>query len=186
MKILAFAATNSKKSINAQLVQHVSSRFNNADIDFVDLNHFEMPIYSMDREIENGVPDLAVDFAKKIDASDLIIISFAEHNGTYTTAFKNIFDWISRIPGRKAFGDKNIFALATSNGPRGAQGVLDVATTRFPYNGGYIVDQFSLPHFSENFNPEKGITHLELEEILSNKIDQVKLHLQKVKQESCS
>ncbi|MBS1572562.1 MAG: NAD(P)H-dependent oxidoreductase, partial [Bacteroidetes bacterium] len=114
MKILAFAATNAKKSINAQLVKFVASKFENAEIEFLDLNHYEMPIYSVDKEAENGIPILAVEFASKIDAADLLLISFAEHNGTYTVAFKNIFDWISRVPGRKAFGNKNIFAMATS------------------------------------------------------------------------
>ena len=53
---------------------------------------------------------------------DLLIISFAEHNSTYTTAFKNIFDWISRIKDRKHFGEKPVFVLATAPGPGGAGG----------------------------------------------------------------
>ena len=174
MKILAFAATNSKKSINAQLVQHVSSRFNNADIDFVDLNHFEMPIYSMDREIENGVPDLAVDFAKKIDASDLIIISFAEHNGTYTTAFKNIFDWISRIKDRKHFGEKPVFVLATAPGPGGGKNVVAHFETRAPFSGANIIQSFCLPKFKETFDIEKGIVDEEKNTEFQEKLSAVK------------
>ncbi len=59
------------------------------------------------------MPQLALDFAKKIDEGDLLIISLAEKNGVYSTAFKNIYNWISVIPGRKAFGDKHAFVLAT-------------------------------------------------------------------------
>lgn len=176
MKILAFAATNAKKSINAQLVKFVASKFENAEIEFLDLNHYEMPIYSVDKEAENGIPILAVEFASKIDAADLLLISFAEHNGTYTVAFKNIFDWISRVPGRKAFGNKNIFAMATSGGPRGGIGVLEVAVKRFPFNGGNIIEQFSLPKFGENFDSHLGIIQPEILQELLVKVDNIKNH----------
>jgi chromate reductase len=110
-----------------------------------------MPIYSVDKELATGIPELALAFAKKIDQSDLIVVSFAEHNGAYSTAFKNIFDWISRIPGRKAFGDKDMVLLATSTGARGGQGVLDIAKSRMPFSGGKVLASFSLPSFNENF-----------------------------------
>ena len=67
-----------------------------------------MPIYSSDRE-QKGIPQLALDFASKIDGADFLLISLAEHNGTYSTAFKNLFDWLSRIPNRPHFGDKKMF-----------------------------------------------------------------------------
>ncbi|MBS1550107.1 MAG: NAD(P)H-dependent oxidoreductase [Bacteroidetes bacterium] len=178
MKILAFAATNSKNSINSQLVQFASTKFTNATVEFADLNHYEMPIFSIDREIENGIPQLALDFAEKIDRADLILISFAEHNGTYTVAFKNIFDWISRIPGRKAFGEKSIFAMATSTGIRGGKGVLETAIKRFPFNGGNIIADFSLPKFNDNFSIENGITNNEILEEFNLKIEEIKQHFE--------
>lgn len=174
MKIVSFAASNSKNSINAKLVQWVAKKFDQDIVEFIDLNDYEMPIYSTDRELENGIPTLALEFAKKIDESDLLLISFAEHNGTYTTAFKNIFDWISRIPGRKAFGEKAILAMATSTGPRGGKGVLEVAINRFPFNGGNIIGHFSLPKFNEHFDSENGITHQELNTELEQIIQNVK------------
>lgn len=174
MKVLAFAATNSKQSINGQLVNYVASQFGEHQVEIIDLSHYEMPIFSIDREIENGIPQLALDFAQKIDESDLLLISFAEHNGTYTTAFKNIFDWISRIPNRTAFGDKNIFAMATSPGPRGGMGVLEAAVNRLPFNGGKIVGSYSLPSFGDNFSSEKGVSHPEKNEELQSKISEIK------------
>jgi NAD(P)H-dependent FMN reductase len=55
-----------------------------------------MPIFSIDVEAATG-PTLATDFFNKLGTADLLVISFAEHNGAYSAAFKNIFDWISRI-----------------------------------------------------------------------------------------
>lgn len=45
MKILAFAGSNSSKSINKKLVIHTLSFFENADVTLLDLNDFEMPLF---------------------------------------------------------------------------------------------------------------------------------------------
>ena len=61
MKILSFAATNSRQSINKQLVtfatEILAERIGaDAEVEFIDLNDYEMPIYSIDRENEMGIP----------------------------------------------------------------------------------------------------------------------------------
>lgn len=157
MKILAFAASNSSQSINKKLIQYTTTLFQNHEVETIDINDYEMPIYSSDRQIANGIPALASQLGQKIDASDLIVISFAEHNGAYSTAFKNIFDWLSVMKDRKTWGEKNMFLMATSPGPRGAIGVLEMAEKRFPFNGGHVVATFSLPSFSANFKEGDGI-----------------------------
>lgn len=174
MKIFAFAASNSRKSINKQLVSYALTYFDGYDKNLIDLNDYEMPIYSIDKENENGIPQLAYQLASQIDESDLIICSFAEHNGAYTAAFKNILDWISRIKGRKVWNDKPIFAMATSTGARGGSSVLEMAAKRIPFNGGRVVDTFSLPAFGENFDPEKGIINDNFRNELEEKINRLK------------
>ena len=109
-KILAFGASNSSDSINKQLASYASKQFKNSAVDLLDLNDYEMPIYSKDREKKDGIPQLAKDFYKKIGDADLILISFAENNGNYTTAFKNILDWMSRLNG-KTFQEKPMLLL---------------------------------------------------------------------------
>jgi NAD(P)H-dependent FMN reductase len=155
-KILAFGASNSTKSINKQLATYASRLFKNADVELLDLNDYEMPIYSMDREEKGGIPQLAHDFYDKIGNADFILISFAEHNGAYSTAFKNILDWMSRISG-KTFQEKPMLLLATSPGVRGGSSVLEIANKRFPFQGGIVKGSFSLPSFNDNFDAEKGI-----------------------------
>lgn len=155
-KLLAFGASNSSTSINKQLAKYAAGLFKNAQVDLLDLNDYEMPIYSYDREKKDGFPQLANDFYKKIGEADFILISFAEHNGAYSTAFKNIFDWMSRING-KTFQEKPMLLLATSPGARGGASVLEIASNRFPRQAGIVKGTFSLPSFNENFDPEKGI-----------------------------
>ena len=96
MKVLAFAATNHVQSINKQLVKYASTLID-AEVEILDLNDFDMPIYSQDREQDSGIPEQAQRFFDKIGQADAVVISFAEHNGSYTAAYKNLFDWTSRI-----------------------------------------------------------------------------------------
>lgn len=160
-KIIAFGASTSKTSINKQLATYAAKQFENASIEVLDLNDFEMPIYSNDKENENGIPQLAHDFLEKTGSADLIIISFAEHNGNYSAAYKNIFDWASRI-NAKVFQQKPVLLLATSPGARGGSSVLGIATSSLPFQGADIKGSFSLPSFYDNFDAENGIKNEEL------------------------
>jgi len=171
-KILAFGASSSKKSINKQLATYTANLFKDAKAEILDLNDFEMPIYSMDKEKEDGIPQLALDFYAKIGDSDLIIISFAEHNGAYSSAFKNIFDWMSRING-KTFQEKPVLLMATSPGARGGSSVLEIANNRFPFQGAIVKGSFSFPSFNDNFDAEKGITNEDLKKDLLKIVDSI-------------
>ena len=155
-KIIAFGASSSKNSINKQLSIYAASLFENASVEVLDLNDYDMPIFSVDREKEDGIHPLAQRFYDRIGAADCIVISFAEHNGSYSAAFKNIFDWASRI-NAKTFQQKPMLLLATSPGARGGSSVLDIATKRFPFQGGDVKGSFSLPSFHENFKEGKII-----------------------------
>lgn len=171
-KIIAFGASSSKTSINKQLATFAANQFENASVEVLDLNAYEMPIYSVDKEKENGIPKLATDFYAKLGSADVIVISFAEHNGAYATAFKNILDWTSRI-NAKTFQEKELLLLATSPGPRGGSSVLDIAAKRFPFQGGVVKGVFSLPSFNDNFDAEKGITNEDLKKELAEIIKSI-------------
>ena len=155
MKLLAFAATSSRKSINKQLVTYAALQFENADIEILDINDYELPLFSEDREAELGQPELANKFLQKISESDAVIISFAEHNGSYTVAYKNIFDWASRI-NPKVFQNKPMVMLSTSPGPGGASSVLAAATNSAPYFDGDVKASVSVPSFYDNFDMEQA------------------------------
>ena len=173
MKILAFAGSTSSTSINKQLIELTATLLNEHNVEVLDLNDYDAAMYSSDKEKEIGIPAQITSLASKIDSSDLIIISFAEHNGAYAAAFKNAFDWLSRIKDRKAWAEKNMFLMATSPGARGGKGVLEIAADRFPRNGGNVVDTFSFPSFYENFEAGKRITNSELLDELKGKIARV-------------
>lgn len=176
MKILAFSGSNSSTSINKQLLHFAASYFTDDEVFTLDINDYEMPIYGMDKELNDGIPDEAYKFSDEIAKADIILLALNEHNGAYSAAFKNILDWVSRIPKRSVFQDRGIFLMATSDGARGGASVLEIAKNRFPWNGGKILETFSLPSFSETFDTKKGIISNDtLREELERKINQIKL-----------
>lgn len=164
-KIIAFAGSSSKTSINKQLATYAANLFENTSVEVLDLNDYEMPVFSVDKEKVQGIHSLAHEFYAKLGSADLIIISFAEHNGNFSTAFKNVLDWTSRI-NAKTFQEKEMLLLATSPGARGGSSVLDIATKRFPFQGGIVKGSFSLPSFYENFDVVNGIIHPEYKDQL--------------------
>jgi chromate reductase, NAD(P)H dehydrogenase (quinone) len=161
MKIIAFGASYSKNSINKQFAAYAANQFNNAEIEVLDLNNYSVPLFTVDAETESGHPEAAKLFLEKLNEADLLIISMAEHNGSYTAAFKNLFDWTSRVK-LKMFENKKMLLLSTAPGVRGGLGVIESAKSRFPIHGADIIDTFSLPHFKDNFNSENGIVNDEL------------------------
>ncbi|HKK87605.1 MAG TPA: NAD(P)H-dependent oxidoreductase [Saprospiraceae bacterium] len=176
MKILAFAGSNSSTSINKALVTYTASFFKETEI--LDLNDYETAILSIDRKNESGIPQKILDFSEKINGVDGIILSLAEHNGAYSAAFKNIFDWLSLIPGKTVFMEKPILLMAASPGKRGGKSVLEIAEKRFPFNGGKVVTSFSFPAFNDNFDTDEGkITHETLDQELKKKIEEFKAFL---------
>ena len=162
--IIVFAGSNSTTSINKQLATYASQLVDDLNVTVLDLNDFEMPIYSSDREQAQGFPEQAVDFVNHLKGADGFIVSLAEHNGAYSSAFKNIFDWASRVE-QKTFLNKPLLLMATSPGARGGASVLELASDRFPRHDANIIAQFSLPSFYENFSEGKisnEVMHLEL------------------------
>lgn len=170
MKILAIGASTSSISINRQFANHAAGKVPAGEVTDLDLRRFALPIYSADEEEANGIPQAAHDFRKIIAEHDAVVISMAEHNGSYTAAFKNLYDWTSRIE-MDVWQNKPMLLLSTSPGARGGATVMEAAKATFPRMGADLRGHFSLPSFYDNFSPETGITGPELAEQLDQVID---------------
>ena len=171
-KIVAIGGSNSKKSINKALATYAANQLKNTETIIADLNDFDLPLYGIDLENEKGIPEDAHRLNALIASADGLVISLAEHNGSYSAAFKNAFDWLSRID-KKIWKDKPVLLMATSPGKRGGIGVLQTAKASFPHLGANIIADFSLPSFHANFS-KAGITDEALHLELNQKIQRFK------------
>lgn len=166
MKLLAFGGSSSKHSINKQLATYAASLFNADETEILDLNDYELPLFSVDKEKLIGAPPIAKQFYEKIEWADVLVISVAEHNAGMTAAFKNIYDWASRQK-KLVFNNTPLLLLSTSPGKRGGASSLEAAQISLKWYGGNIKATFSLPSFNENFDTEFGkISNKEFDEAL--------------------
>ncbi|MDC5822789.1 NADPH-dependent FMN reductase [Vibrio europaeus] len=155
MKIVAFGASTSSTSINKTLATYAANLIEGAEVTILDLNDYQVPMFSEDTEKEIGQAEGAKAFLADLAKADAIVVSFAEHNGSYPAAYKNLFDWSTRIE-RNVFQEKPVVYLATSPGPGGAQTVLAAATGSAPYFGAEVKASVSVPSFYDNFDLETG------------------------------
>tara|TARA_B100000949_G_scaffold225967_1_gene230775 strand:+ start:458 stop:1000 length:543 start_codon:yes stop_codon:yes gene_type:complete len=171
-KILAFAGSNSKNSINKKLLNYVVGRIENHEVKVLELNDYEFPMFGVDHENEKGYPaDIQV-LKMLIKEVDALVIAVNEHNGGPSAYFKNITDWLSRME-LKFLQDKKVLLMSTSPGKRGAASSLEYYKNVLPRFGAEVVESFSLPSFNENFDVENHkitdeILLLGLNDVVSN------------------
>ncbi|MEM8847475.1 MAG: NAD(P)H-dependent oxidoreductase [Bacteroidota bacterium] len=156
--ILAFGASNSKTSINKQLAIYTANQLQGVEVTIADLNHYECPLFSIDEEKACGVHENAVRFYELIKECDAIVVSVAEYNGLHTSAFKNLWDWMSRIPTDQPmniWNNRPMFLLSTSPSKRTVNNVLQVSKELFPHFGAEIISNFYLPSFHHFFKGDR-------------------------------
>ncbi|MEQ5806613.1 NAD(P)H-dependent oxidoreductase [Alteromonas sp. NFXS44] len=155
MKVVAFGASTSKNSINKALATYTAKLVEGADVTVLDINDYDVPMFSEDKEKEIGQAEGAQKFLDDIAGADALVISFAEHNGHYPAAFKNLFDWATRI-NRTVYGDKPAVYLSSSPGPGGAKSVLAAATGSAGFFGGNVKASVSVANFYDVFDMGTG------------------------------
>lgn len=176
MKIIGFAGSNSSKSINKKLVQYTLDQLKDVETEWVDIKDYSLPVFGVDLEEEIGHPENVKKFVDKLQSADGIVISLAEHNGSYSVAAKNLLDWCSRYES-KFFKSKPVLLMGTSPGAYGAKNVLGAAKLRLPKFDAQLIEVFSLPSFEDNFSATKGILDTTLRKEYETAIHKFITHL---------
>jgi len=98
VKLLFLAGSSRKESINKKLAILAADMARKADaqVTYIDLKDFEIPIYDGDFEQENGVPDNAKKLKQLFADHDGFFIASPEYNSSMSALLKNSLDWISR------------------------------------------------------------------------------------------
>ncbi len=149
-KIIAFSGSNSKNSINQQLVHAVSKLIEGHEVEVLNLRDYTAPVYGIDLEMEEGIPESMTALSTKMKEADGFIVSTPEHNGSMPAVLKNTIDWLSRIE-QKVFNEKPTIFMSSSPGPRGGASALEHLVTVMPYRGANVVGHYSLGSFGEHY-----------------------------------
>ncbi len=124
-KILAFAGSLRKGSLNKQLVKIAikGAESAGAKVTFIDLKEYPLPIYDQDIEETEGLPKNALELKRLFREHDGFLISCPEYNSSVSAVLKNVIDWVSRpVPGEPnlvCFVDKVAVLMSASPGQLG-------------------------------------------------------------------
>lgn len=134
VKLLALAGSARKDSLNKKLARAaaLSAEAAGANVTFVDLNEYAMPLYHGDLEAKEGVPEASRGLRKLLRETDGLLIASPEYNGFVTPLLVNTFDWLSRKDGDESgldlFKGKYGVLMSASPGPLG--GIRSLAAAR--------------------------------------------------------
>lgn len=155
MKILIFAASLRKDSLNKKLVtqtKNILSTLPHIEIDLADFREFEMPIYDGDLESTKGIPKGALELITRLQSADALIVSTPEYNGSIPGSLKNALDWVSRAK-PNPFDAKPVLLLGASPGALGSIRGLWHSRVPFEALGAFVYPQmFGLAKAHEAFD----------------------------------
>ena len=133
-KILAFAGSLREHSFNKRVLKTAirGAEQAGAEVTFVDLRDYPMPLYNPDDQERNGFDENALRFQGLLTRHDGLLIASPEYNGSLPAALKNAIDWASRPSDRyerdKVFRGK--FAAMMTASPGSFGGVRSLAHLR--------------------------------------------------------
>lgn len=106
-KILAFAGSLREKSYNKRILKVAveGAKKAGAEVTYVDLKDYPMPLYNADLQDTQGFPAIATAFQKLLLEHDGLMIASPEYNASLPAALKNALDWASRANGDIKMGE---------------------------------------------------------------------------------
>lgn len=147
-KILLFAGSNSAQSINRKIVEQAAGMLDGYKASLIDLRDFPLPLFSVDTEEQEGVPESAHKLRELFHGHDALVVSVAEHNASVTTAFKNTMDWLSRTQeDYRILLGKQVWLLSTSPAESGGVSALEAAKAIFSILGAEVVGATAIGNF---------------------------------------
>ena len=157
-RILAFAGSLRKESYNKKLVKVAAegARAAGAQVNFIDLRDFPLPVFDEDLEAQGPQPN-AVKLKELFVSHNGLLLSCPEYNSSITAVLKNTIDWVSRPaknePPLVAFAGKYATLMAASPGAYGGlRGLVTVRSILGNIKVTVLPDQIAIPKAFEAFD----------------------------------
>ena len=160
-KILVFAGSVRTGSYNARLAARAVKELvqAGADVTWISLVDYPLPLYDGDRESSAGLPENARKLKQLIMAHHGVLILSPEYNASIPPILKNALDWISRVRDRHeaplAVYQNRVFALgAASDRASGGMYALLALRQALEIGCGALVlpEQIVVPRASDAFD----------------------------------
>ncbi len=175
IKIVAFAGSSRVDSFNKKLIK-VSIPYLEefgAEVVFLDLKDYQLPVFDEDAEAAQGLPPLVRELKDIFISADGFLISSPEYNGFFSGLFKNTIDWLSRMvegyPPLECFQHKTVGLMAASPGGLGGIRVLPHVRHLLSNLQMYVIPgQFGLGNAGSAFSSEGSLIDKKQQESVKN------------------
>ena len=164
-RILAFAGSLRRESFNKKLAAIAvrGARKAGAEVTFINLADFPLPLFDQDLESEQGMPENGARLKKLFIDHDGLLIAAPEYNSSITAVLKNAIDWVSRqAPGEPsplmAFRGKAAILMSASPGDLGgARGLVHVRSILGNIGVSVLPDQVAVARAHQVFQPDGSL-----------------------------
>ena len=168
MRLLAFAASLKRESLNRKLINLAVelAREAQVEVDLADFREFDMPLYDADLQSSAGFPEGARELARRIEAVDGLMIASPEYNYSLPGTLKNAIDWVSRMKPMPLRGKHGVLLAASTSLVGGSRGLWAL---RVPLEGLGVMllpDMFALAQAPQAFDEQGKLKNPELQERL--------------------
>jgi chromate reductase len=160
-KILCFAGSLKKDSFNKKLVKiaMAGARDAGAEVTFIDLKDYPLPVYDGDIEAASGLPENAVKLKEIFLEHQGLLMACPEYNSSVSAAWKNAIDWVSRpLPGEaplKCFSGKVAAIMSASPGLLGGlRGLVHVRAIMENIQTMVITEQVAVSQAASAFSED--------------------------------
>jgi chromate reductase, NAD(P)H dehydrogenase (quinone) len=106
-RILAFAGSLREHAYSKRVVKTAieGAQSAGADVTYIDLRDFPMPLYNADDHVQKGFDENAAKFQRLLYEHHGLLICSPEYNGSLSGALKNAIDWASRASDEFKMGE---------------------------------------------------------------------------------
>jgi chromate reductase, NAD(P)H dehydrogenase (quinone) len=160
VKLLAFAGSVRKESMNQKLLEQVVAQVKaeGAEVTLISLEDYDMPFYNGDIEAA-GFPESVQKLKALFKSHDGFILASPEYNASFTPILKNAIDWVSRpMEGEtplQCFKGKVAGLVGTSPGKFGALRSIVQLTSVLASIGTLVLPEVvSVAFYKDAFNED--------------------------------
>ena len=168
-RVLAFSGSTRTGSYNKMLAKIAAegARRAGAEVTYVDLRDFPMPLYDGDIQKEFGFPEPVRALRQLFLEHQGLLIASPEYNGSYSGVLKNTIDWLSRgdgeLPVLACFQDKVAALMSASTGALGGiRGLNHLRAMLSSINILVLPGQRAVSKAAEVFDTEGGMADAKL------------------------
>lgn len=163
-RLVAMAGSLRQDSFNKKLVKiaMAGAQKAGAEVTYVDLRDYPMPVFDEDLERAHGLPEPAKKLKALFAASHGFLFACPEYNSSITAAMKNAIDWVSRATegdkGMIAFQGKAAVIMAASPGALGGlRGLVTVRSILSNIDVTVLPSQIAINRAFEAFAPDGSL-----------------------------